>query len=230
MEQIPLFENLQDSRGKLLPWSRDQKDRRQRSVTAGEVLFHQGSKPEHIYEVVTGTLKLSRVTENGRHIVLGFPSSGAIIGLTGSKEYQYTAETLTPAKLLSTRHLLFQKNILQNLGNGKKLLQWIDRQEDIALDHISVLAMHHPVSRIAAFLMNIASQQGGNQDPIEIQLAMTQRDIAAYLAIAPETYSRIMKKLREGAIVRAKGQGRNGNLVEIADMARLALIAEGGTI
>lgn len=225
-----LFENLQDSRDKLLPWSRDQKDRRQRSVTAGEVLFHQGGKPEHIYEVVTGTLKLSRVTENGRHIVLGFPSSGAIIGLTGSKEYQYTAETLTPTKLLSTRHLLFQKDILQNLGNGKKLLQWIDRQEDVALDHISVLAMHHPVSRIAAFLVNIARQQGGNQDPIEIQLAMTQRDIAAYLAIAPETYSRIIKKLREGGIVRAKGQGRNGNLVEIADMARLALIADGGTI
>lgn len=230
MEQIPLFDDLQDSQGTLLSWSREQKDHRQRNVAAGEVLFHQGGRPEHIYEVVTGTLKLSRVTENGRHIILGFPSSGAIIGLTGAQDYRFTAETLTPAKLISTRHMLFQKAMLQNIANGKKLMQWIDKQEDITLDHISVLAMHQPVSRIAAFLSNIARQQGADQAPTEIQIAMTQRDIACYLAIAPETYSRIIKKLRENGILRSKGPGRIGNMVEISDMARLDQIADGGKI
>lgn len=230
MEQMPLFEELRDSPSRLFQWPDDQKNRRQRIFTAGKILFHQGSKPDQIYEVVTGTLKLSRVTENGGHIILGFPTSGAIIGLGNLKEYQYTAETLTPTKLLSTRHLIFQKNILQNMSNGKKLLQWIDMQEDIALSHISVLAMHHPVSRVAAFLLKIVKQQDANKDPIEIQLPMTQRDIAGYLAIAPETYSRIIKRLRENGILRSKGHGRNRNWIVILDMARLAQIADGETI
>jgi CRP/FNR family transcriptional regulator, anaerobic regulatory protein len=229
MEQMPLFEELRDSPSKLFQWPDDQKNRRQRIFTAGKILFHQGSKPDQIYEVVTGTLKLSRVTENGGHIILGFPTSGAIIGLGNLKEYQYTAETLTPAKLLSTRHLVFQKDVLQNMSSGKKLMQWIDWQEDIALSHISVLAMHHPVSRIAAFLLKFVQQQGAHGDPVEIQLPMTQRDIAGYLAIAPETYSRIMKKLRENGILRSKGHGRNGNQIEIMDMGRLARFADGET-
>ncbi len=219
-----LFKELVEVSTSLFLWPEDVHDRTVRNVPAGRVVVRQGGKQEGAFEIVSGTLKLSQVTEDGRQIILGFPSAGEVIGLTGGKEYRYAAETLTIARLRPVLWKAFYERLLRNHSTREKFLDWIDAQEQRAQDHIAILSLQSAVSKLATFLLSRISQQrkGTGHDGMIIDLPMTQRDIATYLAIAPETCSRAMKKLRDGATIEDAGRSDKGQLLKILNRERLS--------
>lgn len=218
-----LFDELIEGSSSLYPWPREANTWTVRDVPAGQAILRQGGRPECLFEIVSGTLKLSQVTEDGQQIILGFPSSGDLVGLTGGKEYRYAAETLTITRLRVIRWKAFYRQLLRDSSAREKLLGWIDAQEKMMHEHIAILALPSPLSRLAAFLIRQISQQkrGAAADCMTIDLPMTQRDIATYLEIAPETCSRTMKKLREDGIIAARDRSSAGQLLKILDRNRL---------
>ncbi|WP_197460152.1 Crp/Fnr family transcriptional regulator [Sphingorhabdus sp. M41] len=199
------------------------------NVAAGQTVIRQGGKPECLFEIISGTLKLSQVTEDGRQIIVGFPSSGETVGLTGGEENHYAAETLTMTRLRPVRWKTFYEQLLQSRPAREKLLRWFDAQNKMLQDHIAVLSLQSPMSKLAAFLLKQISQRSKNtgDDEVIIDLSMTQRDIATYLAIAPETCSRTMKKFRDDGIIEAMGRSGEGKLVKIRNQERLNEAANG---
>jgi CRP/FNR family transcriptional regulator len=218
-----LFDKWVDGSSSLFRWPSDGRNWTARDVPAGRAIFRQGGKPECLFDIISGTLKLSQVSEDGRQIILGFPSSGELVGLTGGKEYRYAAETLTPTRLRLIRWTAFYRQLLQDRAAREKLLGWIDAQEEMTHEHIAMLALQSPLAKLAAFLLRQISRQkrGSGTDHVIIDLPMTQRDIATYLEIAPETCSRAMKKLREERIIAARNRNGNRQLLEILDRKRL---------
>lgn len=97
-------------------------------------------------------------------------------------------------------------------------------------EHISLLTIAHINSRVAAFLMGIARKQSSSTgNSALLHLPMTQRDIATYLAIAPETYSRTLRKFRDAQILQPQISGNIRGALAIADIARLQEIACGNS-
>lgn len=96
-------------------------------------------------------------------------------------------------------------------------------------DHIAIHSLQSPLSKLAAFLLRQVSQQtkGAGHDDLIIDLPMTQRDIATYLVIAPETCSRTIKKLREDEIIESVSRSGEGKLLKILDRERLNEVANG---
>jgi len=231
-EQMMLFEELVEVSTSLFRWPQDVHDTTVRNVAAGQLVIRQGGKAEVIFEIISGTLKLSQVTEDGRHIILGFPSAGEVIGLTGGKEYRYAAETLTITRLRPVLWKAFYEQLLQKNSAREKFLGWIDAQEQMVQDHIAILSLRSPLSKLATFLLTQISQQtkGTGHDGMIIDLPMTQKDIATYLAIAPETCSRTMKKLREDATIEGGGRNDKGQLLKILTRERLTKAANGSNL
>lgn len=221
-------ELIEDSTS-IFHWPDDVHDQTVYNVAAGQVVVLQGGKPECLFEIISGTLKLSQVTEDGRQIIVGFPSSGESVGLTGTQEYRYAAETLTMTRLRPVRWNAYYEQLLQRRSSREILLCWFDAQEKMLQDHIAVLSLQSPMSKLAAFLLKQISQQtkGAEHDEVIIDLPMTQRDIATYLAIAPETCSRTMKKLRDDEIIEARGRSCEGKLLKILNQERLFEVATG---
>ena len=221
--QMMLFDKWTEGSSGLFQWPRDSRDWTVRDVAAGQAIFRQGGKPECLFEIVSGMLKLSQVTEDGRQIILGFPTSGKLVGLTGGKEYRYAAETLTPTRLRLIRWTVFYRQLLQDRSARDKLLGWIDAQEEMTHEHIAMLALQSPLSKLTTFLLGQISQQkkGPGTESVTIDLPMTQRDIANYLEIAPETCSRMMKKLRDDGIIAARDRSGSGQILKVPDRKRL---------
>tara|TARA_R110000824_G_scaffold19504_1_gene75397 strand:+ start:42830 stop:43570 length:741 start_codon:yes stop_codon:yes gene_type:complete len=227
--QTMLVDELIESSTNFCHWPYDMHDRKAYNVAAGHVVLRQGAKPDCFFEITSGTLKLSQVTEDGRQIILGFATSGDFVGLTGGKEYRYAAETLTMTRLHPINCKVFYEQMLQNRSARETFLGWLDTQEKMVQDHIATLSLQSPLAKLAAFLLKQISQQTksvGFDDAI-IDLPMTQRDIATYLAIAPETCSRAMKKLRQGKIIEATGRSGEGKLLKILDFDQLNEVANG---
>jgi len=229
LQQTMLFDELIEGSASLCHWPHDVHDRTVHNVAAGQVVLRQGGKAECLFEIISGTLKLSQVTEDGRQIIVGFPSSGESVGLTGGKEYRYAAETLTMTRLRPVRWKAFYEQLSQNGSAREKLLAWSDAQEKMMQDHIAIHSLQSPLSKLAAFLLRQVSQQtkGAGHDDLIIDLPMTQRDIATYLAIAPETCSRTIKKLREDEIIESVSRSGEGKLLKILDRERLNEVANG---
>lgn len=229
MEQIPLFDDLQKPSDRF-GWNHKHVPEKLLTLSSGQTVFHEGNRREFIFEVQSGTLKLSKVTEDGRQLILGFPSTGDIIGLAGVTEYQHTAETVSAAKLrpivrwtMSGKPVLDQRGIVQ-------LLDWIGVQQMAHEEHISLLAIAQINSRVAAFLVGTARKQfSSTGNSALLHLPMTQRDIATYLAIAPETYSRTLRKFRDAQILQPQISGNIRGALAIADIARLQEIACGNS-
>tara|TARA_R110002124_G_scaffold48490_1_gene143260 strand:- start:23 stop:763 length:741 start_codon:yes stop_codon:yes gene_type:complete len=207
----------------LFPWPHEGHDWTVRDVAADRTIFRQGGKPEYLFEIISGTLKLSQVTEDGRQIILGFPSTGELVGLAGDREYRYAAETLTPTRLRLIRWTGFYRQLLEDRAARDKLLHWFETQEEMTQEHIAMLTLHSPVSKLAAFLLRQVSRQrrSAGTDKAIIDLPMTQRDIATYLDIAPETCSRTLKKLRKDGVIAARDRFGNHQLIEILDRKQL---------
>ncbi len=203
-----------------------------RNIAANQMLFRQGDPSKYLFEIVSGTLKLSQVAESGQQTIIGFPSSGEIVGLSGAGEYRYDAKTLTAVRLRPARLKILNRQLLQMRLAPEKLMDWINVHERLAEEHIAVLSLQSPLSKLATLLLNqLARQMKANQIKIgrnagkNIDLPMTQQDIATYLAIAPETCSRTMKKLRADGILETIGRSGEGQLLKILNLQRLRAIA-----
>ena len=229
LQQAMLFDKMMEGATNLFDWPYDKVDRKAYNVAAGHMVLRQGGKPECFFKIVSGTMKLSQVTEDGRQIIVGFASSGDFVGLTGAKEYRYAAETLTMTRLLSISYKTFYEQLPQNRAARETLLGWFDAQEKMVQDHMAILSLQSPLAKLAAFLLKQISRQtrsAGHDDAI-IDLPMTQKDIATYLSIAPETCSRTMKRLRDDKIIEAIGRSGEGKLLKILDREQLKEIANG---
>jgi len=206
----------------LLQWTSDPDKWTIRDVAAGQAIFRQGGQPKCLFEIVSGTVKLSQVTEDGRQIILGFPSSGELVGLTGGKEYRFAAETMTSSRLRLVRWTAFCRQLLQDRAAREKLLGWLDMQEKRTLDHIALLTLQSPLSKVATFLLGRISQhKRGSANHVAVDLPMTQRDIANYLEITAETCSRTMRRLREDAVIAAPNRSGDRKSLNILDRKRL---------
>lgn len=224
-----LFEELTEEPASLFHWAHDDNDRSVHLVPAGTVILRQGGPPEGLIEIVSGTLKLSQVTEDGRQIILGFPTAGEIVGLTGAREYRHAAETLTMTRVRLVRWKEFYRQLLRHRSVRESLLGWLDAREQMMQDHIAILSQQNPMSKLAAFLLKQHARQvrGSSRDHAFVELPMTQSDIATYLAIAPETCSRKMKALRQAKIIETGRRSGAGKLIRILDLKRLVEFANG---
>lgn len=232
MEQIPLFDNLKKSEQELFRCSRIVSNEPLIQIPPGHTIFHEGNKPDYFFRVIEGTVKVSKVTANGRQLIFGFPTIDEIIGLSGPSEYSYTAEAINAVVLRPVSRARFHQHISRSGMAAGKLLDWVFEHEGKMQAHIALLAMHNPSSRIAGFLNMAADCQTWRKSnhPVELILPMTQHDIATYLAIAPETYSRLMRKFRENEILEQGPSDKNGKRIVIVDIERLREIGKGEKI
>ncbi len=223
MQMLPV-EGKSPASADILSWPLDRRIARTRRYGNGRILFHQGMPVECVYEIVSGMLKLSKVTSDGHLLVLDFAVAGDVVGIADEQDYSYTAQVVGEAELhVIPRGLLMQA--VEGDAGGERLLRLAAQHERTTYDHVLLLSLRHPPARVSAFLLWMASRQSAatGSPGRRLRLPMARRDIAGYLAIAPETLCRIMRQLREAGIINVI----RCDFVEIVDFEQLCELADG---
>lgn len=70
-----------------------------RLVRRGRSIYHQGDPARHVFEVLSGTLQIARVTSGGRRQVIAFAHPGDIVGLAGSAAHADGCRAVTDARI-----------------------------------------------------------------------------------------------------------------------------------
>ena len=204
----------EDIREKLL------KDSVRRSYSEGETIFVQGDIARAVFIVLSGFVKLSRMTPNGTEAVvtiMGRNRSFAEAMVLRGEPYPVTAEAITDSTLLQIDGVRLRQFLLENQEFAIRMLASTFVHLQGLVDQIERLKAHTGVQRVAQFLADLTDLDTG---PCQVRLPYNKRLIAGHLGMQPESLSRAFARLRE------HGVRVDASKAEIDDIATLRLLAQ----
>ncbi len=152
-----------------------------------EEVFGEGEAADHIYRVVSGAVRTSRFSSDGRRQILAFHLPGDVFGIEPGGVHSLSAEAITEAEISLIRRSLVETAAAQDARAARALLELMSRQLTSAREHALVLGRKGASERVAAFLLQLSDRFRAHG---EISLPMSRSDIADYLALTIETVSR----------------------------------------
>jgi CRP/FNR family transcriptional regulator len=195
-----------------------------RPFAKGESLFSDGEVANGFYLLAEGSMKLCKVSPDGREKVLHFvhpAETFAEAAFFGDGKYPAEAKALEKGEALFfpreafmgllERNPRFSLNLIVSLS---LLLRRFARQ-------IEELSFADVPARLAAYLVELAAKKSTTfQGTTYIDLEMKKGELASRLGTVSETLSRTFRKMKEEGLIEVDG-GR----VVVFDMERLKGLA-----
>lgn len=191
-----------------------------RPFSKGESLFTDGEVANGFYLLAQGTMKLCKISPDGREKVLHFVHVGetfAEAAFFGDGKYPAEAKAMESGEAiffprdafmgLLERDPRFSLNLIISLS---LLLRRFARQ-------IEELSFADVPARLAGYLVELAAKKSTSfQGTTYLDLDMKKGELASRLGTVSETLSRTFRKMKEDGLIEVEG-GR----VVIYDMERL---------
>lgn len=193
---------------------------RLRTLAKGETLFFARDPAGHLYFVVDGWIKLTRLSRTGEEIVINVIAPGetfaeaAVFGQMGGV-YPVNAQAVEDVVVLGIPRQKFIDQISTSPEFSLSLLAAISLRQHYLIRQIEQIAARSAPQRIGAFLLRLCKEQGG-VPPLNLSLPYDKSLIAGRLNIQPETFSRALAKLEP------VGVSTEGKTVRIENPQRLA--------
>jgi CRP/FNR family transcriptional regulator len=192
---------------------------RVRTHARGELLFADGEEAEGFFVVISGKVKVYKLSAEGKERILHIVSPGgtfAEAAIFGNGLYPAYAEPLQKSSLLFLPKESFLSLLASNsqisinmiAGLSYFLRQFTRQIEDLTFKDVP--------SRLARYLLDISEGRSEN-----IELPISKSQLASNLGTVSETLSRTLRKLTEEDIIRVDGKS-----VRIIDLDRLEDLAE----
>ncbi len=196
-----------------------------RNFTRGETIFTEGDEGTGFYITETGSVKISKLSFDGKEQILHIFGPGEPFGevavFTGRP---YPANSVAIKK---TRALFFPK---------KAFTEVLTKDPSIALKMLAILSMRlkqftvqvenlslkEVPGRLAGHLIWLSGEQ---RDRNKVTLEISKGQLASLLGTIPETLSRILGKMNAESLIEV-----NGKIISILDFEGLEELAEFGRL
>jgi len=189
-------------------------------IAEGESVFEQGDPFERFYLVVSGQIKLYRLSPAGNEKVIEVISQGSTFAealmFLDRPRYPVGAQALSTSELISIDARDFADMLKDSVETCFLLLGDMSQRLRGLLREIDELSLHSATCRLAAALLQIAPEAGHS-----FELPIAKQVLASRLSITPETLSRIIKNLTGRRIIAV-----TGSKVEILDRDALQIAAD----
>lgn len=170
-------------------------------INAGEYIFREGDAFEALAAVRAGTVKTYVIDRDGREHVLGFHLPGEVIGLSAIDGETYPCNAVALDTVMLCRFSFPKIAVLAARlpGLQKHLFRLMSRD----IGRAALLAGDWSADqRMAAFLIGLSQRLAARGfSPSRFQLTMARTDIANHLRLAPETVSRVLKRMQDDGVL-----------------------------
>jgi len=175
-------------------------------VEKGTALIRQDDEVVHLFVITHGAFRLLKILEDGRQQITGFGFPGDYLGVRAGSPSNYTVEALIPGRVCAFPHTTLRRLGAQHQSIQERLISNADTELTKAYNHMVLLGQKTVHERVSTFLFDLAGQIGteytdAGGDAYEVNLYMSRRDIADYLALRSETLSRVLKDLKTKGLI-----------------------------
>lgn len=199
--RIPLFsglnhEQLSQFRGIAL----------EKSFGKGEMVFSEGEEGSGFYVILSGTVKVFKLSPDGKEHILHIFSAGQTFGevpVFAGEHFPANAEALQETRALFFPRSGFLALLQKNPALSLKLLADLSiklRQFAVQIENLSLKELP---ARLATYLLYLAEEQGRSD---QVTLKISKGQLASLLGTIPETLSRIFAKLSSQELIQVEGR------------------------
>ena len=174
-----------------------------------ESIFSEGDPSDWLYVVIKGKVKITKLSQSGREIILEIISPmdffGGVAVMRGFP-YPANAVAMDDAELLK----ISRSNLMRILDRFPNLMYCMAMNigDRIKVSHEALknIAIEKVESRIASMLIKLADKAGTKTDgAVVIDMKLTKQDLAEMVGTTVETSIRTMSKFKKLGIVSEKG-------------------------
>jgi CRP/FNR family nitrogen fixation transcriptional regulator len=162
-----------------------------------EEIFAQEEEADLIYRVVSGAVRTTRLTADGRRQIGDFYYPGEFFGIEMGDEHRFSAEALCECTVLMLKRTAFRQ--LAERDGRLERLYWEATGKALhrTQEHLFLLARKTACEKVASFLTDMAERQESDQ----VSLPMGRQDMADFLGLTIETVSRMLTQLQASGVV-----------------------------
>ncbi len=190
-----------------------------RKIRAGEALFDQDQRFEHIFIIRLGTFKTTAIDDEGSEQVLGFALRADILGCDAYASGRYSSYAIA---LEDSEVIAIPIEQFKGTGEACQRLErhlFCSLSQELNREH-RVLAMIGTLgadARVANFLALLSERYGRmGYSSKRFVLRMTRQEIASHLGLTMETVSRAFSNLSRAHLIEA-----NQRSIEVHSIERL---------
>lgn len=200
LKRIDLFKNLSDQELSELGAHISSE-----SFKKKEAIFHEGEPPEWFYIVASGKVKITKLSHEGKEVILEIIQPGDIFGgvaVLKNISYPANAVTMEDTEVLK----ISRKNLMRILDRFPNFMYCIalqlgDRMKS-SYDSLKNIALERVEARIAALLLKLAGKVGvETKDGLMIDMRLTKQDVADMVGTTVETSIRTFTKFKKQGLV-----------------------------
>ena len=170
----------------------------------GQLLFAQGEDVTNFYLVLSGKMKLFRVSPDGQEKIIEIVPEGGIFAealmFMDQPYYPVSSAALSDSVVIGIDSSDFKSMLWDSVDTCLLLLGDMSFRLRKLVHEIDTLTLHSGTCRVANYLLQ---QIQDGEECIELDVA--KGVIAARLSVKPETFSRIIKNLRGQEILSIEG-------------------------
>lgn len=172
--------------------------------SAGDVIYRQQDKFKALYSIQSGSVKTETVTVDGKQSVMGFFLAGDLFGIDsiGSPSYATDAIAMETTWICEIPY--------------RELLKLCSTEEDLQQEFINrlgskihsgeynwkIVRNESAGRRVMYFLYQLYDRQRRNsEDSPRLRLPMSKQDLASFLGLTPESFSRTLTQLHNDGFI-----------------------------
>ncbi len=188
----------------------------------GRALFHEGAEASGFFGIVSGRVKIYKLSLEGKEQILHIFGEGEFFGevpVFAGGRFPAHAETLEPSRLLFFPKEAFKALVARKPSLAMNMLAILSRRLRTFVHLVEDLSLKEVPGRLAAYLLYLSDH---NASAPVLELDITKGQLASLLGTIPETLSRILGRLSQQEFIRV-----DGRRIEILNRDALESLAAG---
>ena len=170
----------------------------------GAVIFHEGDKANGFYMVAKGKIKVFKLSYEGKEQILHVYGPGNAFGevpVYKGKNFPASSMALEKSEIIFLPRDKFVDMITQTPGLGMNLLADLSRRLREFTIQIENLSFKKVPARLAAYILTLSQEQ---QNEKQVTLPISKAQLSNLIGTAPETVSRILKKMMDSSYIKVE--------------------------
>ena len=207
LRKVPLFAGLSEQELEVLADSLGK-----RTFGKGMIIFHKGSLGQTLYIIESGKVRIFILSESGQEISVNIYGPGDVFGeLALLDGLPRSAGAVVMEKTVT--FTLHRDDFLRHLEAyprvAKSIMEVLSTRLRYTTIYAESLSFLNVYGRVAAKLLELADRYGvqkDGKDGIEINLRLTQAELASWVVATRESVNKVLGTFRDQGLIEVEGQ------------------------
>ena len=218
IKKVPLFKGLStDNYENLANIAQN------RLINRSVIIFFDGSESSGFYILVSGRVKIFKLSPEGKEQILGIIEPLEPFGevpVFCDTSFPASAEAMVESRILFFSRMDFVRLIKKDTSLALNILSILSQRQKKFTILVEQLTLRDVSARLSAYLLCLSEKKGGASD---LELDISKNQLAGLLGTIPETLSRTLSKMAKKELIRIKGR----RLISILNKKSIERLARG---